>query len=277
MNQAVAWEFPVDEADQWEGFNNPGIEHFRGNPFGSLAREIIQNSLDAPSGTPVSVAFELQQVAADDIPGIEQLRDVVQRCGKADANDSKKAKDFFTTAQKLLKSKNIPVLVIRESNTTGIRGPCKTGTPYFAFMKATGLSKKELHDDDTGLGSYGIGKFAPFAVSQLRTVFVSTVYQDGKAYKQLTQGKALLTSYVDAKSKTHQGTGYWGVRQSCMPVEGPQSDVPKWLLRSAKSADLAKMLGTSFFVLGFSDIENWDKILIASVLENFLARCGVEN
>jgi hypothetical protein len=49
-------------------------------------------------------------------------------------------------------------------------------------MKATGLSKKEMYDDDTGLGSYGIGKFAPFAVSQLRTIFVSTVYREGKAY-----------------------------------------------------------------------------------------------
>jgi hypothetical protein len=136
-------------------------------------------------------------------------------------------------------------------------------------MKATGLSKKEMHEDDTGLGSYGIGKFAPFAVSQLRTVFVSTVYRDGKTYKQLTQGKALLTSHVDAKNKTHQGTGYWGLRQNCMPVEGSQSDIPKWLERSPKGTKLSKTLGTTFYVLGFNGIENWEKILIASVLENF--------
>ncbi|MGY3073773.1 hypothetical protein ACVWZZ_000144 [Bradyrhizobium sp. LM6.10] len=269
MTKTLGWEFPVDEADQWEGFNNPGIEHFRGNPFGSLAREIIQNSLDAPSGSPVSVAFELKQIATDELPGIEQLRDGVQRCAKAETNDSKKAKDFFATAQKLLKAKHINVLAIRESKTTGIRGPCKNGTPYFAFMKATGISKKEMHDDDTGLGSYGIGKFAPFAVSQLRTVFVSTVYKEGNGYHQLTQGKALLTSHVDANGKTHQGTGYWGVRQNCMPVEGCSSDVPVWLRRSPKQADLAKRLGTTFYVLGFSDVQHWEKILIASVLENF--------
>lgn len=268
MNKNLRWEFPVDDADQWEGFNNPGIEHFRGNPFGSLAREIIQNSLDAPSGSPVSVAFELKEIATDEIPHVDQLKDAIQRCAKAEANDSKKAKDFFATAQKLLKSKHLGVLQIRESNTTGIRGPCRNGTPYFAFMKATGISKKEMHDDDTGLGSYGIGKFAPFAVSQLRTVFVSTVYQEGKNYHQLTQGKALLTSHVDANGKTHQATGYWGIRQNCLPLEG-SSDTPGWLRRSAKQSDLAKKLGTTFFVLGFNNIQNWEKILIASVLENF--------
>jgi hypothetical protein len=120
MSQAIGWDFPVDEADQWEGFNNPGIEHFRGNPFGSLAREIIQNSLDAPSGSPVSVTFDLEDISTDKIPGIEQLRETIQRCAKAETNDSNKAKDFFATTQKLLKAKSLSVLVISEANTTGI-------------------------------------------------------------------------------------------------------------------------------------------------------------
>jgi hypothetical protein len=47
MSAEVGWEFPVDAADQWRGFNDAGIEHFRGSPFASLAREILQNSMDA--------------------------------------------------------------------------------------------------------------------------------------------------------------------------------------------------------------------------------------
>jgi hypothetical protein len=200
MSVSVGWEFPVDGGDQWQGFNDPGIEHFRGNPFGSLARELIQNSLDAPSGTPVFVSFELKEMASAEIPNVEQLKDAIKRCAEAEGNDGKKAKDFFTTAQKLLAAKKLAVLTIAEANTIGIRGPCRNGTPYFAFMKATGQSKKEMREGDTGLGSYGIGKFAPFAVSNLRTIFVSTVYQDGKSYKQFTQGKALLTSHVARRS-----------------------------------------------------------------------------
>lgn len=269
MSGAIGWQFPVDEAGQWDGFNHLGIEHFRSNPFGSLAREIIQNSLDAATGTLVEIAFDLHEIPRDEIPNLTELKEAIAQCREAAAGESKKAKDFFETAEKLLKSKSIPVLSIRESKTTGIRGPCKKGTPYFAFMKATGLSKKELQDDDAGLGSYGIGKFAPFAVSQLRTLFVSTVYQDGKTFRQLTQGKTLLTSHVDGKGKTHQATGYWGVREGCMPVEGPTKGVPKWLQRSSKPSDIGKVLGTTFHVVGFSAVENWNKILTASILENY--------
>jgi hypothetical protein len=143
MSADSGWEFPVDGADQWQGFNDPGIEHFRGSPFGSLAREIIQNSLDASTGSTVEVSFQLHEIPTADIPGIDQLRDTVQRCANGEANEGKKAKDFFSTAMKLLAGKRLPVLSIVESNTTGIRGPCRNGTPYFAYMKATGQSKKE--------------------------------------------------------------------------------------------------------------------------------------
>jgi hypothetical protein len=269
MKAETGWEFPIDGADQWEGFNHSGIEHFRSNPFGSLAREIIQNSLDAASGPRVEVAFELREVPAKEIPDLDELAKALNQCAVTEASENKKAKEFFATAQKILKAKSISVLSIRETKTTGVRGPCKKGTAYFAFMKATGLSKKEVGDDDTGLGSYGIGKFAPFAVSQLRTVFVSSVYQEGKSYRQLTQGKSLLTSHVDERDRTHQATGYWGARKACMPVEGADSKLPKWLQRCAKNADLPRSLGTTFHVLGFNAIANWDKVLIASVLENF--------
>ena len=120
MSATVGWEFPIDGGDQWQGFNDPGIEHFRGNPFGSLARELIQNSLDAASGSPVIVSFELKEIASADIPNISQLRNAVQRCATAEGNEGKKAKDFFTTAQKLLAAKKLPVLTITETNTTGI-------------------------------------------------------------------------------------------------------------------------------------------------------------
>ena len=54
-----------------------------------------------------------------------------------------------------------------------------------------------------------------------------------------------------------------------MPVEGGHADLRKWLQRSPKSTDLEKNLGTTFHILGFSAVKDWEKILIASVLENF--------
>jgi hypothetical protein len=267
----LGWEFPVDSGDQWQGFNDPGIEHFRGSPFGNLAREIIQNSLDAAvsSNTPVSVSFDLQDIPLQQIPGLDDLRDIVKRCNEAPGNDGKKAQQFFFTAAKALHGKTVPVLSIVEKNTTGIRGPYRKDTQYFAYMKSTGQSKKEVTQGGVGLGSYGIGKLAPFAVSDLRTVFVSTVFKSGGSFKQYTQGKALLTSHLDKQNRTRQNTGYWGVKADCMPVDGRFSELPKWLQRAQKAADLSDSLGTSFHVIGFSAVKDWDKFLLASVLENF--------
>jgi hypothetical protein len=268
MSSEPVWEFPVDGGDQWRGFNDAGIEHFRGSPFASLAREILQNSLDAAAGRPVTVSFKYRDVAIQDIPNIEQLRASFKQCLSMANAEGKKAKDFFLAAEKLLKSKTVPVLSIIEHNTTGMRGPCRNGTPYFAYVKASGQSKKD-DDSETGLGSYGIGKFAPFAVSELRTIFVSTVFREGTAYKQYTQGKALLMSHKDEAKMTRQNVGYWGVKENCMPVEGVNPKLPGWLQRTRKETDLENSLGTTLNILGFHTGTEWKSLLIASVLENF--------
>ena len=51
----IGWYHPVDESNQWDGFNDPGIETFAGKPIRSLAREVIQNALDAKDSIPVRV------------------------------------------------------------------------------------------------------------------------------------------------------------------------------------------------------------------------------
>ena len=37
MIQSVGFKFPYDQSDQWDGFNDSGIEHFSGNPYVHLA------------------------------------------------------------------------------------------------------------------------------------------------------------------------------------------------------------------------------------------------
>jgi hypothetical protein len=220
MTGDFGWVFPIDSADQWRGFNHLGIEHFRGDPFGNLAREILQNSLDAATGSPVVVKFTKQDVLLSDVPHIAELRSAVTQCLAGSEDEGPKAKDFFEHAAKILAGKRTSVLSIEEENTSGIIGPCQNGKPYFAFMKATGQSKKDGNADETGLGSYGIGKFAPFAVSDLRTIFVLTVYRDDQQQaRQYTQGKAVLMSHKNG-AQTYQDIGYWGVLTNCMPVEG---------------------------------------------------------
>ncbi|MCK1744154.1 hypothetical protein IVA80_25785 [Bradyrhizobium sp. 139] len=139
----IGWEFPIDGADQWKGFNDPGIEHFRGSPFASLAREVLQNSLDAQLKRPVTVKFRYREVSPREIPGIDELKSVMKLCLASADGEGKKAKEFFAAAEKILNGKAIPVLSVLESNTTGMKGPCHNGSPYFAYVKASGQSKKD--------------------------------------------------------------------------------------------------------------------------------------
>jgi hypothetical protein len=262
------WTFPKKQGGEWDSFNNPGIETFRANPFGHLAREVIQNSLDVPDVIPITVEFFYDTIKKNDLPGINTLRKVVDRCQKPAKDEGPKSAQFFANAKKVLAAPTIGVLSIHERNTQGMEGPCKRGKPYYAYMKAAGQSVKTLA---TAGGSYGIGKFAPYAVSVLRTLFVSTVYKQGKSKQHLTQGKTILISHHD-KGSDKQGAGYWGPADDlCPPIEGYHPDIPVWLARNSNAKQAAKNLGTSLHIVGFDARKNWDKILMVSVLENFFA------
>jgi hypothetical protein len=263
----IGFEFPLDQSGQWDGFNDPGMEHFTGNPFQHLGREVPQNTIDATETSPAKIRISLIKVAMSDIPDVDTLRATVELCAKsADEDDGDKSSKFFADARKLLARPDVAVLQISDHNTTGVRGPCENGKPYFALMKATGQSRKA----ETSTGSYGIGKFAPFTVSALRTVFVSTVWQDSQAgWHHYVQGKSVLMSFLDHEGSTHRGTGFWGVKNKCQPVEGQLSTIPSWLRRAAAEDELAHSAGTTISVVGFVATKGWESVLAANIVENF--------
>ena len=265
----IGWTHPVDESDQWDGFNEPGIEHFSGSPIRHLAREVVQNSLDSHNDSltkPVRVTFKENSVKTSEIPDIAALKSTMQQCLLSAEEESPKAKQFFETALKELDKPKIKVLEICDFNTKGMRGPVKNGTPYFAFMKAKGQSKKA---SDTAAGSFGIGKFAPYAVSKLRTVFVSTVFEDDSSVaQQYTQGKSILMSHDDADCNRHQGIGFWGVTEKCQPILGFET-LPLWIVRSPSSKVAKDHVGTKLTILGFDSNSGWEQSLAASIVENF--------
>ncbi len=266
MSTEWGWYHPTDESEQWDGFNDSGIEHFRGKPLTHLAREVIQNSLDAKDSyeRPVTVRIRMHSVPTASVPGIDELRQHIDLCRVEAKNESRKADIFFKQAQRELEKTQIEVLEISDFNTKGLAGPCENGTPFFAFLKATGQSVKQ---SDTASGSYGIGKFAPYAVSKLRTVFVSTVYTEGVQSYQLTQGKAILMSHI-SDGATKQGNGFWGIKERCRPVAGVCFEIPAWIQRT-KRENLQDCNGTKLSILGFTAPPNWETSLAVSVAENF--------
>ncbi len=264
----IGWLHPNVESEEWDGFNDSGIEHFSGNPIRNLAREINQNSLDAGSSATEAVRVTIRLIQADTatIPNLDELKKTIGLCKDAATNESDKAMQFFEKAASELEKKKIAVLEICDFNTKGMTGPSVNGTPFYAFTKAPGQSKKP---GDDATGSYGIGKFAPYAVSKLRTVFVSTVYiDDDGQYQQLTQGKSVLMSHYDGKI-LRQGKGYWGVNKRCQPVDGVRFDIPLWIQKADSEEALPSNLGTKLTILAFDNASGWQDSLAVSVAENF--------
>jgi uncharacterized membrane protein YgcG len=264
--EKLGFEFPVDVSQQWDGFNEPGMQHFTGSPFRSLGREGTQNTCDAAKkGAPARITIRRINVATSSIPGIDDLRKAIKHCAAGSEAEGDKAKRFFDSASALVAKPKISVLQFSDHNTMGVVGPCVNGKPYFALMKATGQSKKE---SGTAGGSFGIGKFAPFAISALRTIFITTVWVDDQgALQHYVQGKSILMSHKRG-STTHRGTGFWGERKNCLPLIGQKNKLPEWLCRESEALDAT---GTTVNILGFAPQRGWEKILTGSIAESFFA------
>lgn len=241
------------------------MEHFSGNPFQHLGREVPQNTIDAKAGNPARIRVSLKKIPPSQIPGFDGFSKTIDKClESAKAEQNEKAVKFFDNAQALLKKKDLIVLQIEDSNTIGVKGPCENGQPFFALLKATGQSRKA----DTSTGSYGIGKFAPFTVSGLRTVFVTTIWKDDAGgWHHYVQGKSVLMSHLD-KKKVRRGTGFWGVTEGCMPITSLTDDVPDWLRRT-HDGEISGFAGTTLSILGFDAVKDWQNVLTANILMNF--------
>ena len=270
---AIGFKFPEDNANRWRGFNTPGIATFAGHRYRSLARETAQNSMDArdpgaPSDAPVNLDFSLLEIPINDLPDASEFRAILEQVlvANRDFDQNEKAEAFFADSLEALQSKTIKILRITDTNTTGLIGPCEVGKPFFALVKAEGQTVKS---SNTAGGSYGIGKFAPFTLSRLRTVFFSTTYRDGDDdLIKLIQGRTILTSH-NRDEKRYDAEGYWGKLDGFLPVgEDAFNDVPAWL----KPEELNASTGTAIFIVGFNDTEKlWKERIISSLAESFFA------
>ena len=185
MVDNIGWNFPPTGGGLEDGFNDPGMAHFSGEPLTSLARETIQNSLDASlsDDEPVHVSFELIDLKPEDIGKDELAKTLQACCDETQTNPT--ARDSLQAAQKSIESSKIPCMRISDRHTTGLRG-----SQWRALVKMQGVSDKP--GQKGAGGSFGIGKYAPFVVSELRTCFYWTHYREGGTEIEKFQGKSVL-------------------------------------------------------------------------------------
>lgn len=249
--------FLKNEASKVEGLNYAGVETFRGSPYRSCARETGQNSRDAAAGNgPVHVRFKLLSIDRAEVPFAETLQSSISNCLVAHVDE--KTRLHLERAYEAITAPYIKILEISDRNTTGLTGPTADPTSVFAaLVKGDGVTNKS---DVTSAGSFGIGKNAAYAVSDLQTVIYTSCYRDSStdSIKFAAQGRLRLISHTDGVNK-FSAEGYWG--NSDFSAIEDKSEVPSWLSRDE--------IGTSIFSVGFRATENWESRITLSLVTNF--------
>lgn len=262
-NVSIGLEFLRNDGGDAEGLGDAGIETFRDKPFAAVAREASQNSRDArlDESAPVVMTFDQISVPAEEFPSIESFRDAIARCMvEAEKLGNEKDIGFFRHAKKVIGAAEIRIMRVADFNTKGVPGPCIKGKPFHTLAKADGVSIKP--DINSG-GSFGIGKSAASALSDIQTAFYSTRYTDDQGDHVLCMGKALLISHTGADGQERRRKGYWGKKQGFQPLDDPK-DIPAWLLRDRQ--------GTSIFsVCVRENRTDWRYEMAAALLINFFA------
>lgn len=251
-------DFLKNEAGETEGLADAGIETFRDAPYASCAREAGQNARDAAEDIPVRMTFNVIHLPRDRFPGYSELIKALRAC--SDNASQEKEKEFFQNALVVASRTAIPVLEIADYNTRGLEGPPnRSGTPFHSLVKATGVSTKE---SETAGGSFGIGKNASFAVSDLQMVLYSTQFRLGPHVdlEVAAQGKVKLVSHLDAGGVPRRATGYWGDPEGFQAITRADL-IPQWMQRSQK--------GTSIFCMGFRESPDWSAHMTSSLIANF--------
>lgn len=200
------FSFAVEGFTSTQGAIVPAEEFFRGTDAqSSVARETIQNSLDARSGDgPVRVVFELREIHTADVPGIGALRAAIS----AAARDSSQGQgnERLRSADNSANEEKMFVLRIGDYNTSGLTGTESKNdrtSPLSALTRGTGVSSNVGHRG----GSFGIGSAVGPMASDISTVlYLSKTKADPT---NVFAGYSRLASHEGPDGQWHVGEGFY--------------------------------------------------------------------
>ncbi len=279
MNKTVKWIFSsLGEVPDIEGHTTGDVETFKNNIIDNLAREICQNSLDAknktlPKDTPVIVKFNLSEIKKKDHDLLLEYEHCLDLCNSFwKDNQEKRVHDFINKAYSVLQNDHIKVLIASDYNTEGLTGSNieltdnKSKSNWKALVNGKGISSK--NDGQAG-GSYGIGKNAPFACSDLSLVCYNTYAIDGKF---AFEGIAKLATFKDDKDNLTHATGHY--RKEEHSSSRPITPEIECSIRNLCDKRDNNKFGTDIIVIGCNNLieenEDWELQLEHSVIKNFL-------
>lgn len=236
------------------GMNHSGEDRFSEHQYKSLAREVIQNSMDAklPEAETVKVEFSTFQISTSEVPGIEYLKNnIIPKAKNFEKwKNSSDEQDYIQRVEHLLNADSLSVLKISDFNTTGLN------KNQYDSIIGEGFSAKQNEDSQ---GSKGIGKAAPFANSNLRMVFYNS---KSTSYGEKSVGifHFLSFPYAEDDSDICEAKG--------MYVESTNNFINGQL--KLKEPTTRTEFGTDLYIIGFNEASEWQDQLLHSILYNLL-------
>jgi hypothetical protein len=238
-------------------------QEFKSRPLYYLARETIQNSLDAwddskrRAGEPARIVFKLHEVPADALICRDKIKAAFGAAESYWKPREEMFKDIWNAAKTALSKSHLRILEVSDYNTCGLDGnDGDVGSRWHSLVKSEGVPNPNAGAG----GSYGIGKMAPFACSDLRTVLYSSYSDTGHAF----QGVCRLATFIEEERK-RAPDGFIGYNTG--PVAEPHvavrkdSEIPAMFRRTER--------GTSVWCLGFIEDENWARTVMQAAVDSF--------
>ena len=256
MNDTPSWHFPP-RAWGLDVIQDSSSTHFRDDPIPKLVREILQNSLDANDRNingPVEVGITERPVDYK-IIGAAELQKHLESClDRAKSENRRNIQSFYERALETIQAPEIRCLQIVDSGTSGL-----TAKHWDSLVFQEGSVEKSGNAPG---GANGIGKNAVLNVSDLRTVFYSTRYVNGREGRvEKLQGKATLMGHPhpDDKNEHLQHVGFYSLSQGKPLI---MTEIPD----PFRLADT----GTGVFIMGFNPrIEGWPSEITSAVIQNY--------
>lgn len=272
------WHFAQSNGGQEQGPKEATGETFKKDPYDSLVRESIQNSLDVASSEdkPVIVSFMFNRTQGDYFPKFFSIRNHIEAC-LLTYNDENSHKKFDPMLDYLdgASMNTFDYLEVKDENTTGMsykKGDRKSG--FYSFVKSIGNSSKT---SSSAGGSYGFGKAAFYLLSKTNSVLVSTLTEKGKHY---FEGVCSLCSH-EIRGVNYEPVGFYCDNDEEEPVSN-SNNIPECFKRNT--------VGSSVFIMGLGlDDKARKEAMLAictaaikhfwmAILKNkLIVRIGVEN
>ena len=278
----ICWDFPLLGTGNQSGSNIAAITMFKGaGIMDGIGRENGQNSCDAKdkdidASIPVRIQFILNEIVKADYPEVfEGYAEAVKNCRdfwENNPNSTPQIMEFISNVEKSLDKDIIPMLVVRDFNTTGLNG-VNAGANEKSFwnllVNTEGISVKQ---DKDSAGSYGIGKNAPFAYSGLNLIFYNTLAKDGgRAFEGVARLVTSQREYQGEMRPTQPIGKFLKLLDTFTGVPILPEDECNIARHEAFLREEGQY-GTDVGVVGFKidDYPNWEHSLAVSMIKNFV-------